>query len=455
MYDRYENITDDKKSCRRIGQICSDTLLNLAHFIHTGKRQYKFKPEEYDQYNDVLKFYCMRNKIPAITSLDKLYFYENQPDNNDYFFYQMQIFFNLIDKRPSRRFCEKIFIMQSKLSNVKVPSFSKIASNIKEKLKYQVKTEKLIIENEIEEESDDEQDENKSLLKIIKNPTTFKERYNKDLKIEKSSIEEPQQFWNPSFLANLSHIECEILVDNIEAKPQIEEYSIQKWEEEIKKLISKGESINSSSFVASDSKIQSKLYKLFYYDEKEEKWIFNREQYDMFSKEEHINIEGSNTPVVCYIDSSENDLISLNSNLISHSYPNLNENEIFVYVLCGRTLSMLNFEIDYSDKDKSSIKPIFLLLHVPKEKENLPNIKRIIIQIYTFFSLISDLRITILNKMFFQMQMLTTLTIFNIVDKNINEIVTKQNKETNEETNNKSNSESEYEYEEEEKYSSY
>lgn len=141
------------------------------------------------------------------------------------------------------------------------------------------------------------------------------------------------------------------MVDN-EAKPQIEEYSIQKWEEEIKKLISKGESINTSSFVASDSKIQSKLYKLFYYDEKEEKWIFNREQYDMFSKEEHINIEESNTPVVCYIDSSENDLISLNSNLISHSYPNLNENEIFVYVLCGRTLSMLNFEIDYSDKDK-------------------------------------------------------------------------------------------------------
>lgn len=57
--------------------------------------------------------------------------------------------------------------------------------------------------------------------------------------------------------------------------------------------------------------------------------------------------------------------------------------------------------------------------------------------------------------MFFQMQMQTTLTIFNIVDKNINEIVTKQNKESNEETNNKSNSEYEYEYEEEEKYSSY
>ena len=157
--------------------------------------------------------------------------------------------------------------------------------------------------------------------------------------------------WIDSFFEFVSHIGSGILVDN-EAKPQIEEYSIQKWEEEIKKLISKGESINTSSFVASDSKIQSKLYKLFYYDEKEEKWIFNREQYDMFSKEEHINIEESNTPVVCYIDSSENDLISLNSNLISHSYPNLNENEIFVYVLCGRTLSMLNFEIDYSDKDK-------------------------------------------------------------------------------------------------------
>ena len=94
------------------------------------------------------------------------------------------------------------------------------------------------------------------------------------------------------------------------------------------------------------------------------------------------------------------DVISVNSNYINGLYPNLNlsKDEIFIYALCDKSLLSLNNKMDYSDKVKASIKPLFLLHHVPESKENNPKIKIIVYQIYSFLSLICDIKIMILNQ---------------------------------------------------------
>lgn len=99
------------------------------------------------------------------------------------------------------------------------------------------------------------------------------------------------------------------------------------------------------------------------------------------------------------------------------------QKEIFVYALCDRSLSMLNYEVDFIDKEKAAIKPIFLLLHVPEEKENLPNIRSILFQIYSFLSLVSDIRVVILDKTCYNSQIKNMSTLFNIVDRNIEQLI--------------------------------
>lgn len=232
------------------------------------------------------------------------------------------------------------------------------------------------------------------------------------------------------------------------------------------------------SFNIPHSKYQSKLYKIFYFNENRNEWIFDKNSFEQFSNDKKITVEFANTPLVCFIDSNEKDLISINSHFINGNYPNLNEiqeenkessqkleqykskiekkqlkinekeeinsevpeneiehasNEIFVYALCDKPLSMLNYEVDFNDKRKSSIKPIFLLLHVPKEKEKHPNIKTIIIQIYTFLSLICDIRIAVLDKYFYEIQVQNALQILKLIDENIKKLIENKKIDENDE----------------------
>lgn len=83
---------------------------------------------------------------------------------------------------------------------------------------------------------------------------------------------------------------------------------------------------------------------------------------------------------------------------MSSKYLNLDQDQIFIYAICDKSVSNLNFIIDFSDKMKSAIKPIFLLLHLPKNKQKLPNISVIVSQIFLFLSFICDLKIVVLNK---------------------------------------------------------
>lgn len=79
------------------------------------------------------------------------------------------------------------------------------------------------------------------------------------------------------------------------------------------------------SFNIPHSKYQSKLYKIFYFNENRNKWIFDKKSFEQFSNDKKITVEFANTPLVCFIDSNEKDLISINSHFINGNYPNLNE----------------------------------------------------------------------------------------------------------------------------------
>ncbi|KAK8849332.1 hypothetical protein M9Y10_018704 [Tritrichomonas musculus] len=108
-----------------------------------------------------------------------------------------------------------------------------------------------------------------------------------------------------------------------------------------------------------------------------------------------------------FINSNENDSISLLSKLIICRPPQIDDDEddqIFVYALSGK----------YSyNKSKD---PVFLLLHVPRSKENQSSLFIILFQIYVFLSYISNLSICILDKNYYIKQIETIKIIDDIMN---------------------------------------
>ena len=102
-------------------------------------------------------------------------------------------------------------------------------------------------------------------------------------------------------------------------------------------------------------------------------------------------------PLILFSNSNENESIAVNSKLINNIYPDLDDDNIYVYGLCDKNLALLGYNIQIKE-EFSNIKPILLLLHVPKSKQKMKNIKSIILKIYYFLSIISDIEVVILNK---------------------------------------------------------
>ena len=75
---------------------------------------------------------------------------------------------------------------------------------------------------------------------------------------------------------------------------------------------------------------------------------------------------------------------------------------------------MLHINIDFNNQEKSAIKPIFLLLHIPKNRQKYPNLATIIIQMYAFLFCISDLAIIIVDEQFFYQQIPTSSFLYSI-----------------------------------------
>ena len=76
----------------------------------------------------------------------------------------------------------------------------------------------------------------------------------------------------------------------------------------------------------------------------------------------------------------------ISSKLIYSPYPDLDENDqqIYIYGFCDKNYPYLDYYIELGDKNNFEIKPIFLLLHVPINRQKQPNTAQIILQIYSF-----------------------------------------------------------------------
>lgn len=177
-----------------------ETMMKLVKFIVQNKNiMYRIKIKKYD--------------IPYILKSSYFEIVEKYPDLKDYFYYQLQIFYDLIDKRcKSLHLIEKLKNALYKINRIKMPTFSTIKSAIKAKnvhLENKQQNQEIIDENEIEETIE-------VSIKMNDHPTMFKDRFKKDFckdkkEVNHSQIENPHLFWNPKNLLNNAHFNNGIL----------------------------------------------------------------------------------------------------------------------------------------------------------------------------------------------------------------------------------------------------
>lgn len=60
-------------------------------------------------------------------------------------------------------------------------------------------------------------------------------------------------------------------------------------------------------------------------------------------------------------------------------------------------MTLLQYNIKLTEEGMK-VKPLFLLLHVPKRKQKIEKIKTIVFKIYYFLSIICDVEVIVLNK---------------------------------------------------------
>lgn len=157
--------------------------------------------------------------------------------------------------------------------------------------------------------------------------------------------------------------------------------------------------INSSALFSKVPKENknSELYKLFQYDEESNVWVKKDVYINKLIVEKYFNKSDRQTVLVLFLDSYENDVQLISSEMINSKLPIFDDQNIYVYALCDKQLKYFQYYINDSQKYPNCY-PIFLSLHVPKEKQNLPNISEIVFSIYFYLSIICDINIIILNK---------------------------------------------------------
>lgn len=133
------------------------------------------------------------------------------------------------------------------------------------------------------------------------------------------------------------------------------------------------------------------MYKLFYYDENESKWIYDSEAFDDFKLDQY---GGTNQeiPFILILDSNEDDSNKFIGRYVEGKFPKIDSKDgkkIFIYPVFGGMFRV-------SKKDESLI-PIFLLLHVSNECQKMTNITTIVYQIYAFLSVLCDSAVIFLD----------------------------------------------------------
>ncbi|KAK8854159.1 hypothetical protein M9Y10_016716 [Tritrichomonas musculus] len=404
----------------------------LLHFFITGSiHNFSFKK-------------CWRipyfslSKVPLIC---KSYLYFEADDESKYSFfppsiyYQLQFIYDAIDTYGIAHHIVEMFYQSiNKIREVKLPDINKITQKFKIRnysMKY--KTENSV-ENNQDSINKEEIDENISFL-------TFKDRLQEinhsDDEVNnqmKSSKEIPsfEQFWNSK--KSMYKYENGLFHLNDKSTENLKSDEL-KWENELTQILhdTKDSSEQGVLFTYCQCK---KIYKIFYYDEIIGEWRFDSSEFNSFKIDKKIDVSGSRTPLIFFLNTPD-DIVDLMTQNIFKSNPDFEDcndaEQIFIDAKCDKSLLQFTF-ISFTAAEKGNkceyydIKPIFLQLHVPKSKKNLPNINRIMINMYAFLSICCDLGIVVLNKTRYMEQIEFTKTFFKIINIKKDEKVKQESK---------------------------
>ncbi|KAK8841798.1 hypothetical protein M9Y10_026747 [Tritrichomonas musculus] len=383
-------------------------MLAILHFILHGNIHYNNTEVTF---LSTLQNYCDKVKIPFLITgrINMEYSFSRLPDS---IFYQYQFMFNAIDSGPlSRHLIEKLLSGFKKIKEIHVPKFEIITASIKAKMKsielqkegidqYQERMNRNSNNNNNNNNNDNNNDNVPTNTKEV---ITFKERRSISSKKEdivlldqKQSIIDAYKIWNPETTSYC--FDNGIILDSKDKneKPQ------KDWAKEISSSIQSRKEKRGSkeNLFYSEKKNNSKseLYRFFIFNFETNQWKFDNDEFIRCLQEQRINITITRMPLISFLDSYEDDHIKIGSYFINGQFPDFNEckDSIFVYGFCEKSLSKLSFKLDSEDSDK--VKPMFLFLHVPESRRNIPRIKSVITQIYSFLGIISDIKIIVMNK---------------------------------------------------------
>lgn len=381
-----------------------ETYLALLYFVNERSVHFKvhiqIQKNTYDHYFD-------KKNIPQI--IDEDFIEKCNSQEKDALYYQLQFIFNALDEECfSYHYHEMMLTALRLVRNIKVPKYATLIENIRVKnvsLILQKKRYNKFLNGEKKEDVKVEIDELNMLKKEKpKKPETFKQRFVNKKKNENSSfsLQSAELFWNP--IDNDYSVDNGILYKKNKMNESQKEWivNIENYEKNVKKNSESFQNFQNfleiplfSSFPIKNSR--SELNKFFRYNEKIGKWETDSSSISTFFMKKLFKETNSKIPFVLFSNSYENELIELTSKLINYLHPNLDEDEIYVYGLCDRNLSLLEYNV-FLTQEKSQVKPILLFLHVPQRKRNIGNIRTILLKIHCFLSLICDVEVVVLNK---------------------------------------------------------
>lgn len=348
-----------------------------------------------------------KHNIPLIIDkncLESCKLIENPPEA---VFYQLQIIFNEYDLKQFKYHFKELFYQAIKLiSNIEIPNYQDLALCIRAKNVSRIlQIQRYRLSSHNAEYSEFAKFVYDSNTNKIEKPENFEQRIMKESakpkstpkKVQKTTVKGDNNIFTwESIKDNKYELKNGILIDNYKQ-------SKNEWSNEMKQIEiffkNPTDSLDFELFDKISMKdAKSKLHKFYYYDEEEQKWKMNLFVIEQFFKEKFIN-DKMQTKIFFFVNSYEKDEIPICSRIINGLYPDFEDNEIFVYAICDKTLLYLQYKINLIDVgNKSDIKPIFLALHIPEKKKNLPNISTILMEISIFLSFICDSKIVILNN---------------------------------------------------------
>ncbi|KAK8839805.1 hypothetical protein M9Y10_031513 [Tritrichomonas musculus] len=356
-----------------------------------------------------IKYYFKSKDIPMI--IDERYFNDLPCIELSIFYYQIQFIFDVIKREIKLNSLEKgdtynkadldvaKKCQEERYNQFTIYQESNFAGGFSLKKKKSKKKIEKVIKNDREN---------------IQKPQKFLERVSKSSDVEDDDIENldlsPDSYWD-----RIDNDESYAFENGVLFRLKKRRESLKSWNHIVSnytKYITPNKTTKALFDSAPKSKQKSKLYKFFYYDEDDEKWKKNQASCDQFCRENRASSWKAKLSVVLFFNSSEDDLISINSRLISSSFPVLDDNQIYVYGICEKPLSGLKFELTSEKNDL--IKPLFLLLHVPDSKKDLKDLKNIIYKIYYFLSMTCDIEIAVFNGEHYHEQLETLKEVNNL-----------------------------------------